>query len=158
MANFKLVPADGLPAVDLERLEQLLPGNLTAYRVVLGNGRWRGDLARLDGLPSGCEVAPLNGASGANFHTVVGSIDRAAGDLSPINALNAAYAEDGVLIHLGAGTRLERPLHVIFVNQGAESTPAMHPRVIVHMGKGSALTLIEKVISDKARAHTSLRR
>jgi Fe-S cluster assembly protein SufD len=153
IAKLNLVPADGLPAVDLERLEQLLPGDFPAYRVVLGNGRWRGDLVRLDGLPTGCEVVPLSHASGANSQVVSASTDRAAVDLSPINALNAAYAEDGVLIHLSAGIRLDQPLHLIFINQGAESTPAMHPRVIVQMEEGSALTLIESHIGQGEGAY-----
>jgi Fe-S cluster assembly protein SufD len=155
LAKLNLVPAGGLPAVDLDRLEQLLPGDLPAFRVVLGNGRWRADLARLDGLPSGCEVLPLSDASAARSQLVSASIDRAAGDLSPINALNAAYAEDGALIQLRAGTRLDRPLHLIFVNQGAEAAPAMHPRVIVHMEAGSALTLIESHIGQGEGAYLS---
>jgi Fe-S cluster assembly protein SufD len=153
LAKLDLVPAGILPAVDLDRIEQLLPADLPAFRVVLGNGRWRGDLARLDGLPSGCEVVPLSHVPLPHSQLVTASVDRAAGDLAPMNALNAAYAEDGVLIRLSAGTRLDRPLHLIFVNQGAETAPAMHPRVIVQMDEGSCLTLIESHIGQGEGAY-----
>ncbi|MDF2766327.1 MAG: sufD, partial [Rhodospirillales bacterium] len=142
------VPAEGLPAVDLDRLEQLLPAELPAFRIVLGNGRWRGDLARLEGLPAGVEVLPLELAAARRPELVAESLRRAGGDLSAINALNAAYAGDGVLIRLQSGARLERPLHLVFVNQGAEAVPAIHARVIVLAGAGSEATLIESHVGQ----------
>lgn len=145
LAKLEPVPAEGLPAIDLERLEQLLPPELPAFRIVLGNGRWRGDLARLDRLPSGVEVTPLAQAAP---ELVAESLRRAGGDLSAINALNAAYAGDGVVIRLQPGTRLERPLHLVFVNQGADAVPAIHARAIVLAGAGSEATLIESHIGQ----------
>jgi Fe-S cluster assembly protein SufD len=145
LAKLDPVPADGLPAIDLDRLEQLLPAELPAFRIVLGNGCWRGDLARLGGLPAGVEVTPL---SEAPAELVAESLRRAGGDLSAINALNAAYAGDGVLIRLQSGARLERPLHLVFVNQGAEAVPAIHARVIVLAGAGSEATLIESHVGQ----------
>src|SRR5688572_14085133 len=76
LAKLDPVPADGLPAIDLDRLEQLLPAELPAFRIVLGNGCWRGDLARLGGLPAGVEVTPL---SEAPAELVAESLRRAGG-------------------------------------------------------------------------------
>jgi Fe-S cluster assembly protein SufD len=145
LAKLEPVPAEGLPAIDLDRLEQLLPAELAGFRIVLGNGRWRADLARLDGLPSGVEVTPLAQAAP---ELVADSLRRADGDLSAINALNAAYASDGVVIRLQPGVRLEQPLHLVLVNQGADAVPAIHARVIVLAGAGSEGTLIESHIGQ----------
>jgi Fe-S cluster assembly protein SufD len=145
LAKLELVPAEGLPAIDLDRLDQLLPAGLPAFRIVLGNGRWRGDLARLDGLASGVEVLPL---AEAPPELVAESLRRAAGDLSAVNALNAAYAHDGVIIRFAPGTRLDQPVHIVCVNQGAEAVPAIHARVIVLAGAGSEATLIESHIGQ----------
>lgn len=153
LAKLDLVPAEGLPAIDLERLEHLLPPELPAFRIVLGNGRWRVDLARLDGLPNGCEVLPLSEAAARTPDLVSASLSRAGGDLSAISALNAAYAEDGAFIRLNAGTRLLQPLHLVFVNQGAEETPAIHPRVIVLAEAGTDVTLIESHIGQGEGAY-----
>ena len=148
LSKLELLAAGGLPAIDLERIENLLPAGLPACRVVLGNGRWRGDLARLDELPAGLEVVPLQHALSQAPERVLESFTRAADDLSPINALNAAHAEDGVVIRVRAGTQVEVPLHIVFVNQGGEPVPAIHPRVIVQAEPGSALTVIESHIGQ----------
>jgi Fe-S cluster assembly protein SufD len=153
LAKLDPVPAEGLPAIDLDRLEQLLPAELPAFRIVLGNGRWRGDLARLEGLPSGVEVTPLDDAAVRWPELVAGSLRRAAGDLSAINALNAAYAADGVVIRLQPGARLEQPLHLVFVNQGADAVPAIHARVIVMAGAGSEAMLIESHVGQGEGAY-----
>ncbi|HEX6101777.1 MAG TPA: Fe-S cluster assembly protein SufD [Alphaproteobacteria bacterium] len=150
LAKLEPVPAEGLPAIDLDRLEQLLPAELPAFRIVLGNGRWRGDLARLEGLLAGVQVVPL---SEAPPELVAESLRRAGGDLSAVNALNAAYAGDGVVIRLQPGARLERPLHLVFVNQGADAVPAIHARVIVLAGAGSEATLIESHVGQGEGAY-----
>jgi Fe-S cluster assembly protein SufD len=150
LAKLEPVPAEGLPAIDLDRLEQLLPAALPAFRIVLGNGRWRGDLARLDGLPPGVEVMPI---AEAPPERIAESLRRAAGDLSAVNALNAAYAADGVLIRFAPGARLDRPLHLVFVNQGAETVPAIHARVIVIAGAGSEAMLIESHVGQGEGAY-----
>lgn len=153
LAKLDLVPAEGLPAIDLERLEQLLPKELPAFRIVLGNGRWRTDLACLHGLPNGCEALPLSEAAARTPDLVSASLGRAGGDLSTISALNAAYAEDGAFIRLGAGTQVDQPLHLVFVNQGGEETPAIHPRVIVLAEAGSVVTLIESHVGQGEGAY-----
>ncbi|HXV25352.1 MAG TPA: Fe-S cluster assembly protein SufD [Alphaproteobacteria bacterium] len=153
LAKLELMPAERLPAIDLERIGHLLPKELRAFRIVFGNGRWRSDLAHLDDLPAGCRIVPLREATGRAAKIVSGSLDRAANGLSSINALNAAYAEDGAIIHLDPGTRLDAPLHLVFVCQGTEPAPAIHPRVVLVAEAGSALTLIESHIGQGEGAY-----
>ncbi len=148
LAKLEPVAAEGLPAIDLERIERLLPPELSALRIVLGNGRWRADLARLDGLPEGVEIAPFGEAQVRWPELIAESLQGAGDDLSAINALNAAYSEDGVVIRLRAGARLERPLHLVLVNQGAESVPAIHARLLVSAGPGSEAALIESHVGQ----------
>ncbi len=148
LAKLDPVPAEGLPAIDLERIDRLLPAELDAWRIVLGNGRWRGDLARLDGLPDGIEIAPLTEAAQRWPELVARSLRRAGEDLSAVNALNAAYAQDGAVIRLAPGLRLERPLHLVFVDQGADPVTAIHARLVLLLGAGSEATLIESHVGQ----------
>jgi Fe-S cluster assembly protein SufD len=153
LAKLELVPAEGLPAIDLDRLEQLLPAELPAHRIVLGNGRWRADLSQIEGLPPGVEVLPLAEAATRWPELVTESLSRAGEDSSAVGALNAAYAADGVGILLQPGVKVERPLHLVFVNQGAEAVPAIHARVILFAGAGSAATLIESHVGQGEGAY-----
>lgn len=148
LAKLNPVPAEALPAIDLERIERLLPEGLEAWRILLGNGRWRDDLSRLGGLPDGIEIAPLTEAVRRWPEFVTASLGRAGGDHSMIHALNAAYALDGAVIRVRPGARLERPIHVIFVNQGGDPVPAIHARLLLALGAGSEATLIESHVGQ----------
>jgi Fe-S cluster assembly protein SufD len=57
-------------------------------------------------------------------------------------ALNAAFMTDGAVIHVGAGTTVERPIHLRFVNAG-EAPFATATRVLVVAEVGATLTLVE---------------
>lgn len=76
-----------------------------------------------------------------------------AGDLGHVNAqeghailaLNAAHAEDGLVLHLGKGKALARPLHLRFSWSAGADAPAegRHVRVLVILEESSSATLVE---------------
>lgn len=57
-------------------------------------------------------------------------------------ALNTAFMTDVTILHVPAGTRLERPLHLIFRNTG-NAAQASFARVLVVVEAGASATLIE---------------
>ncbi len=57
-------------------------------------------------------------------------------------ALNTAFMNDVTILHVPAGTKLERPLHLIFRNAG-NSAQASFARVLVVVEAGASVTLIE---------------
>jgi len=59
---------------------------------------------------------------------------------SAFNALNAAYSQDGVYLYVTGGFKLDKPVHVIFLNEGAKVSS--QPRNLVVMGKNSKAELI----------------
>jgi Fe-S cluster assembly protein SufD len=68
----------------------------------------------------------------------------------PFVALNAALAEDGVLLHVGRGVRVERPLELVLA-QGAGTAPrGAHPRILVVLEPGAELTLLERQLGAGA--------
>lgn len=57
-------------------------------------------------------------------------------------ALNTAFMNDVTILHVPAGTTLERPLHLVFRNTG-HAAQASFARVLVVVEAGASLTLIE---------------
>ena len=57
-------------------------------------------------------------------------------------ALNTAFMNDVTILHVSAGTKLERPLHLIFRNTG-NVAQASFARVLVVVEAGASVTLIE---------------
>src|SRR5262249_7272956 len=57
-------------------------------------------------------------------------------------ALNTAFMGDGAVISVAAGATLARPLHLVFVNAGAEPA-AVFTRSLVVVGPGARAMLVE---------------
>ncbi|NIV96644.1 Fe-S cluster assembly protein SufD, partial [candidate division KSB1 bacterium] len=58
-------------------------------------------------------------------------------------ALNTAFAEDGVLIHVPDNTVIEEPIHFINLTVSEDSEIVSHPRNLFVAGKNSQLTIID---------------
>jgi Fe-S cluster assembly protein SufD len=57
-------------------------------------------------------------------------------------ALNTAFMNDVTILHVPVGTKLERPLHLIFRNTG-DTAQASFARVLVVVEAGASVTLVE---------------
>ena len=131
--------AHALPA-DLE------PGafdGLEGPSFVFANGRLSARHSRLEGLPDGLRARGL--AQGltddpAQIETLIGDTTPN-GDL--LAAFNAAFAADGCIVETEPGAAVEEPVRLRFVAAPGSEPLAYHPRVVVRLGAGSSLTLIE---------------
>jgi Fe-S cluster assembly protein SufD len=86
-------------------------------------------------LPAGVTVSPLSSDSARGLLGSCGDPKR-----RPFEALNTALFDDGRLISIAPGVRLERPLEVVFQS----FTGASHARTVLHLGAGSEATVIER--------------
>ncbi|KAA2235346.1 Fe-S cluster assembly protein SufD [Salinarimonas soli] len=121
---------------------EALDGPLTAIdsiEAVIVNGH----LVRAPAaLPPGVEIVPLREALGSGHPLLarMGAVGHAHDNAA--YALNAAFMSDGAVIRIAAGTHVERPIHLRFLNTGA--TPfATATRVLVHVEVGASVTLLE---------------
>ena len=115
-----------LPDVFLARFEDgildegasVLPPGVTAFRAVLTDPN----------SPFAAEIGNINNQEG---HAIL--------------ALNTAHAEDGLVLHLGKGEKLARPLHLRFSWSAGATAPAegRHVRVLVILEEGASATLVE---------------
>lgn len=97
------------------------------------------------GLDAGLTVAPLSALAGAGLAAARSQLGRIVVNSGrPFVALNGALVEDGLLIQVAAGTRIERPIELVIV-QSADATPrGAHPRVLVVLEQGARATLVER--------------
>lgn len=136
MADETQISANDLPP-------PLLQG---AGRVVLVNGRYR---AALSELPQGVEAASMADAARRTWTGIEENLARV-GDLAamPFVALNAAYAQDGVVLRVAKNVETAAPVEVLFYTigaaEGAEHAPAVYPRVLYQLGENAGLTVIER--------------
>ena len=116
--------------------------------LVFVNGRLAPHHSSVDALPAGLRVTGLAQALADDPAQVEGLIGEAAprnGDANgdPLAAFNAAFAADGCIVETAPGAAVDAPLRLRFVARPGGGPLAWHPRVMVRLGAGSRLTLVE---------------
>lgn len=119
---------------------------LDAARLVFVNGRFEPRLSDdLNALPQGVRAQSLKPALAASDPVVKASLGAAAPDDGHgLSALNAAFVNDGLFVHLAAGARMQRLLEVVFVTADGERAPLSQPRNLVVLEPGAELNLLER--------------
>ena len=148
------IPAgDGRPELELDAL--LLP-QLDAHRVVLVNGRVVPGLSSQDALPAGVTVGSLKQQIEDNPIVPAKWLGRAAGAPQHVfSAMNSAAIEDGLIIHLAQGQRLERPIEVLHLTTAPADAVMAQSRSLVLLEAGAQATLIERFASPDESAYFS---
>jgi Fe-S cluster assembly protein SufD len=111
---------------------------IDATRLTFVNGH----LVTTDEIPDGVEVAALAEALASGDPRLSRMGGPAIAKENAAVALNAAFMADGAVIEVGEGVKLERPLVLRFINTGAHPF-ATSPRLVLILGEGASLTLVE---------------
>ncbi len=112
--------------------------------MVFVDGRLRSDLSRIGDLPAGVTLRALSEMNAGDIDALEGRLGAAAPLKDhPFAALNTALFVDCAVLRVGAGTVLERPIHLLFVAGDHDSNTTRLPRVLVEAGSGSQTTIVE---------------
>ncbi len=130
----------------------LLQG-IPAPRLVFVNGRHSEVLSDLGGLDAGVQVRTLSAAkteAAENVRFLGRRYDRAE---EVFAQLNAALADEGVLVQLPAAITSHTPLHLVFISASDEADRAWHHRHLIELRRGASLNLVEHHLQAGDNAH-----
>ena len=128
----------GTPALD--HAPGLLAGEAVAARLVFVDGRLNPALSQLDDLPAGLEIRPLAAVLDD------GEADEALAHedaTRPFHDLAIALMSDGMVLELGPGTVLERPIECVHIALADDGAKAHHLRHLIRLGAESAAEIVE---------------
>lgn len=130
-------------AADLELTEKGLPFRLPeAIRIVFVDGYFEATLSSLAGLPAVCTLTLLSESLKKNSHLIESTFGRQAGIESNVfAALNSAFIQEGVVLHLAANSVVERPIHLQFLETGRGVMT--FPRILVVADPHSQACVVE---------------
>ncbi len=155
-AAFMPLPQDAaLPAVPTAGQFRL--DGLSGPRVVFIDGRFSASLSAVGPLPEGATVTTLADALNSQPQVLEAHLGRyLPADGHGFAALNTALLADGAFIHLGAGTRLEQPIHVLYLTTAGAAL--LLPRNLIIAERDSEVTIIEHyaAVGDMAYFTNSL--
>ena len=147
-------PASEQPAVFDGACIAGIPGP----RLVFVNGRFDASHSTLHGLPVGVSLQPLSLAlsqapeqgNGREVNFLARRFDRAD---EVFARLNAALADEGVVLRAEAGASSTQPIHLVFVGTPAERDLASHPRHFIELRGDAELTVVEHHLASGANSH-----
>ena len=112
-----------------------------ATRLVMVNGFYNANISSF-GLPAGVTVKDMHSALGQSEPLVSSHLGAATTTHDPLIALNTAFMNGGVIVSVAPHTKLELPLELRFITETLDAI-AMTPRVLVIVGEGAEVTLLE---------------
>ncbi len=131
-----------------------IPGVSTLLALVV-NDAFRATDTLAKNLPQGVTVTSLARAAHDNPGLVGRHYGSAADNANPAVALNTLMAQDGVFIHIAAGTRLQRPLQLVNIFSSPAPLAAFRRVLIVADAEASAQIVVCDHTQDTATAYLS---
>lgn len=117
--------------------------DVTCRRIVFVDGAFAPQFSDLVGLEPGLTIRPMAQALAAGDPLIDAHLGKVVAiDGDPAVALNTAFMGDGALIHLAAGTVIDRPLNLVFLAAGNRPA-AMFTRSLAVAERGARAMLIE---------------
>jgi Fe-S cluster assembly protein SufD len=124
---------------------EAMPGafaGIDAARITFVDGHLVAGLSGAE-LPAGVTAVRLADALASGHPLVTELMGRVAVADDPALALNAAFMADGIVLDIAPGTALAAPLLLHFVT-ASETPVSVYPRVLVRIGEGASITLVEE--------------
>jgi Fe-S cluster assembly protein SufD len=119
-----------------------------AFRIVFANGRYMPAMTSFDELPDGVSIGSLRRALQHKPEVLSAWFGQTAGHTQDVfTALNTALMSDGLFIHLGRDTILERPLEVVHLNLSVDEPVLIQPSNLIVLEQGASAQIVERYIS-----------
>lgn len=144
---FKPVKA-GKCTLSASTVAKLAGGEDDWHRLVFVNGKFEKGLSHFAELPAEVTVTTLQEMLKESPEFVAERLGKlAAYESAPFTAMNTAFAQDGVVIHVPRGVVVDAPLQIVHVCDEKAAGGAVHPRLLVVAEALSQFTIVENYVA-----------
>jgi Fe-S cluster assembly protein SufD len=141
---FEMAPRTRIDGSEVEKL------GLSGFQclLVFVNGRYSAELSRIPNLGQGVKISSLAQQISMDSAAVEKHLGQYLNfQRDSFAALNTAFIEDGVYVHVSKNTVARTPIYVLYVSAPG-SAPAMdHPRNLIVVDENSEATVVEDYVS-----------
>jgi len=138
-----------------EQINKFLFKDFDCHLLVFVNGIYSEELSLINNLPKGVVVGSLKKLAKENPSVIDSYIGKLSKIDNAFNALNTAYAVDGLVIVVPDGKILEKPIQVLYLNSSSDETMLASPRNLIVVGKNTRfrMNLMKHTTSRKFKLH-----
>ncbi|TWI00294.1 Fe-S cluster assembly protein SufD [Luteimonas cucumeris] len=137
------------PSTDMPAFDAAAIAGIAAPRLVFVNGRFDAAHSDTGALPAGMTLQALSSLP-ARFGTDARIAQRAD---EVFARLNAALADEGFVLRVEAGARIDLPVHLVFLGVPQANDRAWHLRHRIELGEGARAVVMEHHLAAGEHAH-----
>ena len=141
------------PTLDAGQQASDALADVPAPRLVFLNGRLHDGLSDTTGLPDGVRLETLSATLGAGEESARFLARRYERSDEIFARLNAALADEGVVLRVDEGVQVEVPLQLVFASVAGDTDLAWHHRHLVELRAGARLDIVEHRLQVGDAAH-----
>ncbi len=134
-------------------VDAALLADIPSPRLVFVNGRSSDALSDLGALPAGVQLQTLSSALAAGDDALRFLGRRFERSDEVFARLNAALADEGVLVRVDDDAQIDLPLQLVFVSVAGAADLAWHHRHLIELRSGAALGVVEHHLHVGDAAH-----
>ncbi len=131
-----------IPKFTKEEIKKFLFNDFDCHLLVFVNGFFSEELSKISLLPKGVIVGSLKKILKENPELISGYVSKISKIDNAFNALNTAYALDGLVVIVPDGIALEKPIQVLYLNTSENELVLSLPRNLIVAGKNSQVSVI----------------
>jgi Fe-S cluster assembly protein SufD len=140
--NFAPAVNMAVPFISKNSIQKYLFNGFDYHLVVFINGIYSEELSEVNELPEGVVIGSLNKIYKTNPQLINQHINKASKIENAFNALNTAYAYDGLIAIIPEGKVVEKPIQVLYLSNSEVEDVLSVPRNLILAAKNSQVTFI----------------
>ena len=147
----EITPAQ-LSSVD----QYLIPG-VDANIIVFVNGQYSETFSNIISPDNEVKIKSLHEAFQSENELIAEYFDKLVStEADSFAAMNSSFWQEGLFIHVPAGTTVQKPIFILHVNDANQAQVIAHTRLLTIIDSGSKISIIEKfnTIGENASLHT----
>lgn len=130
--------------------ETIVPFSIEGtHRLVILNGKYLPELSNMDNLLTTIEIKNFSEAIKDNPEVsgLIPYLGKIADYTNhPFVALNTAFMDDGIFIHVPDNQVIENPIHLLYISSPTNENTVFHLRNMIIVGVNSEITIIEDYV------------
>lgn len=129
----------------INTIDEFLIPNLDANILVFVNGSYSKSLSKIISSENEVKIKTLSEAFKSDDVTISKYLNKVLNPESdPFTAMNAAFWQEGLFIHVPENTNVSKPVFILHLNDAGENQVISQTKILGILEKGSQLSVVEK--------------